>query len=259
MGKGFKGKTCIYCGSAESDTADHVIARGFFLPGEAENLPKVPACANCNNEKSRIEHYLTTVMPFGGQHAAASETLASLTPPRLEKNQKLHSVLADSIAMMFTSRDGGPWNSEMTVRIDGKELERLFGYIARGLAWHHWNVLFTAEHLVLAGFVAGLGPKLFEALLSLGVKRREAGNYGGGVFVYEGVQAKECSELTVWRMSLYGAQVSGDLRHPLVRCENAYAITTPRKWPASKMLLAILGMPDATQANELGTLTGFLI
>lgn len=256
MGKGFKGKTCVYCGTAESDTADHVIARGFFRPGKAENLPKVPACAKCNNEKSRIEHYLTTVMPFGGQHSAASETLASLTPPRLEKNRRLHNVLADSIAMMFTSRDGGPWIPEMTVQIKGEELEHLFGFIVKGLAWHHWKVVFTADHLVLAGFVAGLGPKLFDALLSLGVKRRETGNFGNGVFVYEGVQAKECPELTVWRMSLYGAQVGGDPRHPLVRCENAYALTAPRKWPASKMLLEILGMPGAPQTRKWGTHIG---
>lgn len=88
----------------------------------------------------------------------------------------------------------------MTVRIDGKELERLFGYIARGLAWHHWNVLFTA-----ASRVGGIrrwarantvrGPPVFGSETEGGWQlwRRSLG-LGG--------QAKECSELTVWRMSV---------------------------------------------------------
>ena len=54
---------------------DHVIARGFFLPSERGELPQVPACKQCNNEKSRIEHHLTTVLPFG----TAAEQVARST------------------------------------------------------------------------------------------------------------------------------------------------------------------------------------
>lgn len=244
MSKAFKGKPCVYCVEAEAQTADHVIARAFFLPGTAENLPKIPACAKCNNEKSKIEHYLAAVMPFGGMHPTAASTLSILTPPRLAKNRKLHRTLADEMATMFTSRDGGPWTPEMTVPIDGKELERLFALIARGLAWHHWKVFLDSEHIVLAGFLSGMGTKLFEGLLALGAREREAGNFGDGVFSYEGVQSAECPELTVWRMSLYGAEVGGDPRHPLVRCGNAYALTAPRKWRATGMLLELMGKAE---------------
>jgi len=64
--KRYRGKRCAYCGrDGASDTGDHVIARGFFLPSERGELPQVPACNQCNNEKSRLEHRLTTVLRSG--------------------------------------------------------------------------------------------------------------------------------------------------------------------------------------------------
>lgn len=74
--KRYRGKRCVYCGRDDaSDTGDHVIARGFFLPSERGGLPQVPACNRCNNEKSRLEHHLTTVLPFGARQVARSANL----------------------------------------------------------------------------------------------------------------------------------------------------------------------------------------
>src|SRR4051812_19921101 len=93
--KKFKGKTCVYCGK-ESMTADHIIAREFFLRDRREDPIKVPACEDCNREKSRLEHYLTTVLPFGARHADAAENLSSMVPSRIRRNEKLASELRTS-------------------------------------------------------------------------------------------------------------------------------------------------------------------
>jgi 5-methylcytosine-specific restriction endonuclease McrA len=76
MSKKFKGKTCAYCGEREAITGDHVFAREFFLPSDRADLPQAPICGECNNEKSKLEHYLTTVLPFGGRHPASAENLS---------------------------------------------------------------------------------------------------------------------------------------------------------------------------------------
>ena len=75
MGKKHKGKPCAYCFERLSETADHVFARNFFLPSARANLPQVPACSLCNAQKSALEHYLTSVLPFGGRHKAALPNL----------------------------------------------------------------------------------------------------------------------------------------------------------------------------------------
>lgn len=90
MTKLYKNKRCVYCSKAKAETADHVVAREFFMPSLRANIPKVPSCTSCNNNKSVLEHYLTALLPFGGRHRAAHENLVSMVPRRLMRNKKLH-------------------------------------------------------------------------------------------------------------------------------------------------------------------------
>jgi hypothetical protein len=86
MSKKFRGKKCVYCCAAVSVTADHVFARELFLKSRRANLPKVPACNACNQKKSVLEHYVTTLLPFlrlelgddGAPHASAQSFLGVL-------------------------------------------------------------------------------------------------------------------------------------------------------------------------------------
>lgn len=242
MGKGYKGVPCVYCIEGVSEDGDHVISRQFFLPEKRANLPKVPACKACNNDKSKLEHYLTTVLPFGGGHADAGRILTNLVPPRLAKNNKLHAAILDGLGHHIASTNGGQWVPGMTIPFDGQDMERLYEYIVRGLAWHHWKLLLGPDVMVKAGYLVEAGRRAFERLLTLGAADTVSVNLGDGVFKYEAVQAKECPELTVWKMSFYGGVlIGGDPKAPLERCTSAYGITAPKKWPASKELLAMLG------------------
>ena len=49
-----------------------------------------------------------------------------MVPRRLQKNRKLHLELAQ--------HQSGP-----TIPLDSDRLEDLFGLVAKGLIWHHWN------------------------------------------------------------------------------------------------------------------------
>jgi len=103
MGKRYKGKTCVYCAAAgKSETVDHVLARQF-VPGSSQiTIPQVPACRQCNKDKSDLEHYLTTVLPFGGRHIDAAANLQNEGPRRLAKNKKVHRELAQGRARIWT-------------------------------------------------------------------------------------------------------------------------------------------------------------
>ena len=71
----FKRLPCVYCGK-RATTDDHVFAAKFFLERERGNLPKVPACQKCNNEKSHLEDYLMVVLGFGAMHLHRTRCLA---------------------------------------------------------------------------------------------------------------------------------------------------------------------------------------
>ena len=66
MSKKYKGKLCAYCTNKAAEAGDHVFSREFFLVEDRDDLPQAPICDSCNNAKSKLEHYLTAVLPFTG-------------------------------------------------------------------------------------------------------------------------------------------------------------------------------------------------
>ncbi len=189
----YKGKQCVYCVEAPADTADHAIARKFFLVNRRDNLPQVPACKKCNGEKAQLENYLMVVLPFGGRHGDAAVNLQMMVPKRLRENKKLHEELAKGLA-----ESGGT-----AIPFDHTRLNRLFAMIARAMAWYHWGVLLGVGYGAIAFTFSDSGRSFFEQLLTK-LPIRVAGNLGENTFSYQGAQAADCPEMTVWRFSMYG-------------------------------------------------------
>lgn len=215
MSKKFKGKTCVYCGTATSETADHVFALEFFLPSQRTNLPKVPACVACNNAKSKIEHYLATVMPFAGRHGDANQNLSQMVPGRLAKNARLHRSLQDGMGQAW-SQENGIIVPAMTLPLDSDRVGELFAYITKGLLWHHWKVILDpAKTGVWSGYLNSDGVAVHRSLLALNSPARVNVNLGNGTFAYEGAQGTDIPEMSVWLFTPYGGmQLSGDPDRP---------------------------------------------
>lgn len=213
MSKKYRGKPCTYCVEYPATQPDHVFAREFFLPGRRDNLPKVPACQSCNNSKSKLEHYLTSVLPFGGRHADATTILSEMVPRRLDKNAVLHRQLSAGHSRAW-GRFGELFIPSMTVPIDSSKIDSLFRYIVMGLAWHHWRALLAPKASAWAGILSVDGERLFKRMLALN-GRRVSGNLGEGTFIYEGLQAPDVPELSCWIFSIYGGLVmAGDPDEP---------------------------------------------
>src|SRR3546814_1882231 len=115
MGKRFKGKPCAYC-DGTCVTADHVFARNFFPIEDRAHLPQVSACEPCNRDKSQLEHYLLSVLSFGGNHPASSAILAGEVPRRLEKNRKLHTELANGTREVLLRTGDGTREPHAAIR-----------------------------------------------------------------------------------------------------------------------------------------------
>jgi hypothetical protein len=204
----------VYCAVAGiSATADHVFAREFFPIDKRANLPQVPACERCNGDKSRLEHYLLTVLPFGGRHADSAHVLGTMVEGRLASNAKLHRALSSGKATVL-EQSNGILLPTMTIPFEGDKLAALAKYIARGLTFHHFGTVIAAECHVEGGLIVPEGEALLMPILKL--KGQLIVNaLGDGAVEYEGVQSIEDPEVTVWRMRLYGGvALTGDPAHP---------------------------------------------
>jgi len=235
--KKYKGKTCVYCRQRMSVDGDHVVCGAFFPINRRSDLPQVPACRECNHQKSLIEHYLTAVLPIGARHADAQDVM-NMTPKRLAANKALHQRLAQGLRHVFHSKNGGPWQVDATLPIDGQAVEKLFQYLVRGLAWHHWKLEIGSKVFVRASFINETGLPFFERFFNGEAAARVVADLGAGGFRYEGIQSKETALLTMWRMSLYGLVVSdGKAESDVV-----YGVTIPHDMPVATKFLAHMGM-----------------
>ncbi len=123
-----------------STTADHIFPRELFQTEQRNMLPKVPSCTNCNNEKSKLELYLLTVLPFGATHSNAQKALSIDVAKRLSKNRKLHEQIKNGFGSKYIRSANNGIEKRLTVEFDARLLNDFVGFVDRGLMWHHWGI-----------------------------------------------------------------------------------------------------------------------
>jgi hypothetical protein len=248
VGKRHKGKTCVYCTVPESSaTDDHVVARAFFPVEKRGYLPKVPACEPCNNRKSTLELYLSSVLPFGSMGANAPDFLQNMVAPRLEKNQRLKRELSAGINKKYALSNGQVLQTAMTIPFDSEKVLDLFKFIAQGFAFTHWGVLMpNADVQSFSGFLIPEGAGYMEAMLNTSncISTGQV-TLGDGVFTYKGVRDPVHQTLSVWRMSMYGVVTEAEANGRSIQVSNAYVMTAPRGLKAATDLMQAWGRPAA--------------
>lgn len=212
MPRGFQNQLCVYCGARQSTrTGDHVFPRSFFLEYRRANLPKVPACELCNNQKSQLEHYLATILPFGGRHADAGTGLEQMVPPRLAQNRRLHHELAQSRETLDIELNPGvSATATVALAIDGERLHRFMEFAVKGLLGFHWNVILSPAHGVRVMSPTLAVAPLLGSMLGVNARQHISGDLGAGTVRYEGAQSKQYPELTVWTITILGGLLLAD-------------------------------------------------
>jgi len=196
----YSNKVCVYCRGV-STTSDHVVARTFFPNSMHEGIPKVPSCATCNNEKSKLEHYLATVLPIAGQHPVAKGIEAETVDRRLEKNGALKRELNKGYQEFREHAPPATYIS--TFRHD--DLVRYTALMAQGLLFHHFNVVLGAEHIASGKVLHRHNGKTLDALYQdvandvIAVK----GNIACGAFTYRGFAVKGDLSTSIWHIRMY--------------------------------------------------------
>lgn len=202
----FRSKPCAYCATGISTpTGDHVLPRSLVPTELRADLPKVPCCETCNNRKSRTEHYVATVLPFGGRHATARETLEAVRP-RLIKNQRLARELAAGMQDHVTT--DGTVGKRLLVRTE--MIEAFADDLVRGLSCHHWG-----ERLTEQGdyFSALLHPE-FDEMLSRQLAALNGatvdGDLADGHLLYFAKRAPAEPIFALWRIEFLGGAQFGN-------------------------------------------------
>lgn len=225
----FRGMVCVYCSERPAYTGDHIFARGFFLERARGDLPQAPTCERCNGRKADLERYLSAVLPFGGVHHDAHDSLVELVPRRLAGNVRLASELAAGRQAVWR-RAPDALHLGMTIPVDAEQVVALFAMVARGLAWFHWKTYLAPEHDADALMLTQFGQHYFDRLFAMNARDRVQLDLGNGAVSYRGVQAVDTPQLTLWRVTFYGGLLfAGDPAAPDETTQEIGAVTGPRR------------------------------
>lgn len=195
---------CAYC-PAQAETIDHVFARAFFPKDDWSGLPEVPACERCNNDKSKLEHYLATVMLFGSHLANAVSRLEEMGERRLSKNEKLRRKLQSGTSRVWTTTPSGIRVPTTAIPFDNSQFTPLLKYVVKGLALVEFGLRLDGDDFVnVITATDNAGIPLFRDMLarkSAATARRALGN---GTVTYEAAQGVDDPRITVWLIELMG-------------------------------------------------------
>ncbi|WP_196157181.1 HNH endonuclease [Reinekea sp. G2M2-21] len=228
--KKYKGKLCVYCCNETASTADHVFPRELFKIEKRDGIPKVPACKSCNNSKSKIEHYLASVLPFAGNHEDSVETLSTEVPKRLRKNLKLRRELQSKYTYKNILYEDGDVENRMLIEFDYDALEQFIQYIGKALLYYHWDVYLPSDYDIFAFLPAKEGMDFVKQLFGLSSNKKVTYALGNDTVRYIGTMSESEDGLSVWAIQIFnGLTVSDGNVQNVVEQSFMVVITGPKK------------------------------
>jgi hypothetical protein len=205
MKKALRDSLCAYCGERPATTEDHVIGRNFFPVHLRGNLPKVPACSNCNGRKSNYERYAMAVFPFGSEHHAAQDILRTKVKLRLEKDQRLLRQLQQSQKDVTVVNRDGSTGTTFAIQLKDEQTLNLFDMIIRGLLWHHCRSPLPSSHVVRLFWLTDDELGLFKKfILGLSPDQFQNVSLANGAFWYQFTRNPDDPFFTAWILGVYG-------------------------------------------------------
>ncbi|WP_126284744.1 hypothetical protein [Burkholderia stagnalis] len=80
---------------------------------------------DCNNAKSKLEHYVLAVLPMGSLLPSAVAAITDQIGPRLVKNEALRRQLAAGQQVRWIRTPDGRWHESMALPFDTTKLSEL--------------------------------------------------------------------------------------------------------------------------------------
>lgn len=228
MRRAFRGKICAYCNANTSETDDHIVGRGFFPKDLRNNLPKVPACKECNSKKAAFERYAMAVLPFGSTHSAGESMLRSEVAGRLDNDPEWRRQLRGGMKPIIVRGPGGILQPTSTVPIDISAINELLAMVIRGLVYDRTRKALPGDHRIGIMWLTDLGIAWFrEYFISADQDQYVNRSLADGAFSYESTQSVEEPFLSAWILSIYGRLSACTERDGRIIFAQPVALTVP--------------------------------
>lgn len=201
---------CVYCGTSEGTTADHVIQRCLFPPPFPKNLITVPACDLCNGEKSGDDEFMRDMLLLDWEnepHPASQGELKHRLIRAIGKNRS-HLIREGRRTKRLTpvlTPGGIELGVAPAIPLDRERVNRMFSRIARGLYYHFSGGLRLPADCTFE--VNKVHPMRKDQTIQMFNRPGARMHALGDVFECVYIVAKEDPTLSMWLLRLWNVFV----------------------------------------------------
>lgn len=140
MGKQRRTGVCAYCGQIRPLTRDHVVPKCLFIRPLPLDMITVPACEECNGDKSRHDDFLRDMLVIdiaseGNPIARKVFESKSIRAYQKDKSLVARIALNNPVEMPYFD-DHGSLDVALVSGFDPERSDEMFGFLARGLYYH---------------------------------------------------------------------------------------------------------------------------
>ena len=206
-------EVCVYCGSTERLTDDHIPPKTLFPRPRPSNLITVRSCRKCNEGASKDDEYFRLVLSMRhdtGDHSAVKQILPSIYRSLQRSAQKgFQQALFDSMSEVdILSTSGIYLGTADGYNVDLTRLDRVAARITTGLFYHEVGkripsdfrvITYSADGIVNANTDAKTRIiKMFDKVTS-----DEPRVFGDRVFVYWFKPVAGHDTMSAWVLAVY--------------------------------------------------------
>lgn len=164
-----RNQLCVYCGTKEATTRDHVAPLCLFVDPKPPNLLTVPVCEDCNNEKSRDDTILRDVLmvDIDNSHPIAQHLLATKVKRAVERNRSevARLVAQAGDAQPRHDHEGKYLGDAHKADLPPGTMDRILSRMVHGLFFSERRAILPNEHeLVVLRQPAATFPALYGGM-----------------------------------------------------------------------------------------------
>lgn len=196
--------TCLYCGSSEQMTLDHVPPKCLF-PKPRPPLKTVPCCRSCNERFGKDDEWFRQVLVIRDDvqhHPESSKVLASIYRSwQRPKGRGLPTAIFNTLRdVRVRSSEGVDRGTMPAFEVDPTRMSRVLERIVRGLYFVETGQTFPLNHQVTVhtGFERHLEIQAKASEMLAGRPRTVIGEH---IFMYSWAHTSETT--TIWLLAFY--------------------------------------------------------
>lgn len=146
-------KFCIYCGTKNPETKDHVPPKGIFAPPRPNDLITVPCCKKCHKGTSIDDEYFRNMLAMNKEifnHPDVQGVLPKIhrALAKPEKRNFTKNLLKSIKEVEIVTDSGILLGKGATYDVDKFRLDKVVERTVKGLYWYERKVVFPYDGIM---------------------------------------------------------------------------------------------------------------